>query len=227
MSFLENLLNRVIYVPAPELRRNWFIPINIVHFNFRLENDADYLCYKLFGLILSIGTFVIALLVFDVGASLNFLVDRASLLKDKFYLPRVFPLFMALPVIVLTIIVYLRARIGVDLRFFHVPILTHKQLLLGGSRGLWFLRALGGTTVGMACIFLPHFFAMRFISHYRLQDSLSFTAFTLFLELVGIAAGAAYMVASALVWEKTIRYFPSLQAQLETMVAIHKSNKTL
>jgi hypothetical protein len=227
MSFLQDFLQKLVRLPAPQLRRNWFIPIKVVHFNFRLENDADYLCYKLFGLILAIGTVFIAFLVFDVGASAYLLVDRQSLARDKFHLLRAFPLFMALPVVGMSVLFYLRARIGADLRFFHVPILAHKQLLLGGSRGLWFLRALGGTAVGIACIFLPQFFAIRFISHYGMQNSLGFTAFTLLLELVGIGAGTAYLVGSALLWEKTIRFFPQLQTQLETMVAIHKADKTL
>ncbi len=227
MYILKNFLKKAIQVPAPELRRNWFIPIHVLHFNYRLENDADYLCYKLFRVILAIGIIVIALLVFDVWSSGYFLADSASLAKDKFYLLRALPLFMALPACVVTILFYLRVRIGADLRFFHVPILTHKQLLLGGSRGLWFVRALVGTAVGFACIFMPHFFAIRFIAHYGLQNSLSFTAFTMFLEVIGIAAGSQYVVASALLWEKTIRFFAALETQLEMMVAIHKANKSL
>ena len=223
-SIVQRFLNDLIPLPPPAQREDLIIPISSFFHIYGLEHDAYYLCYRLFYFMVFAGTCVLAAFALDVWLDAGVFIDPEVFARGK---PRIlwrFTLYMAFPSFFISLLYYLRIRLGFDIRNQAVPITTHKQLFLGGSRGLWFVRALGGTAVGFVDITCTHLPAASLITHYRLHTQTEVVFLGAFFLVLIDAAGAFYLVASALLWEKTIRFFPDLERQLEAMVALDDSS---
>ena len=193
-------------------------PVKWLHPGICLERDAHFLCYQLCRTVLLFGLAVLAVLLLDIWLRTGLFFDPEAFQKNKLLLPIEFSKIMGPAAFGMTILFYLRARLSINLRNDELLVLMHKAILLGYSRRRWILRSMFVVGIGLPCLFLAHIVVIRFTLHFNMQDSLSFILLPqLFLEVGGLAGVSFALMSYSLVFEKTIRFFPHLEHDLQAM----------
>lgn len=206
-------------MPTPEKRRSgpippsWFLPV------YRSEHDADYLMGLLLNLVLFGGAGVVGAIILDARLAMGILVHTAAFERNKLLLTTTFSRLMGVSVLVLSVLFYLRIRIGIDIRRDDIPVLTHKALLLTTSLCKWIGRSFFGLAIGLIAIFATHIIVIQITSHYEQQNSLGFILLPQLFAIIAVAIGPIAIISYALVLEKAIFYPKEL---LENLARLHK-----
>jgi hypothetical protein len=224
---VRELITRIWPLPPPEKRRSgpvpptWFIPV------YRIERDADYLLGKLLNIVLLAGVALVGTIILDAHLAIGLLVDAAEFQQNKLLLPVTFSRLIGPPAFMLSLLFYLRMRVGIDICRDDIPVGGRKPWMLTTSRRKWIERALIIVLISPLCIFVSHIVVIQITLHYEQQDSLAFLLLPQAFGVAAVATGAICLPFAALILEKAIRSFPSFQENLQRNHDHYAKNKTI
>jgi hypothetical protein len=221
---LSRIIGRLFLLPPPDKRRSGIFPAKWFHHSLRLDRDADYVIYKLFNVLLVVGTVLVASIVIDAQLATGLLVDADEFQHNKLLLPTTFSRLIGLPALVLTVLSYLRVRLFIDICRDDIPVLTHDAILLTTSQHRWIVRSLLAMFIGLLCIFISHILVVQITLHYEKQGSLAFILIPQAFAIGAVAAGPVFLITYALVLEKATRHFAAFEENLKRISDYVQSN---
>lgn len=213
---MKEIIERYWPLPAPQLRKATLVPVDFINRGFRLERDGDYLCYIGFKTALFMNLAIYIAMLLDVKFRTGLIVDPAAYDANKLVLSRILEHLLAVPTIVITIAVYLRIRIPMDIKRDLIPIIIMPSVITDRPRGSWIRYSSIATLFPLLVIFLSHIVIERFTRHFHGEnDEFTIGIMQVSFQVYVYAGLPAVFSASALTLEKAIRFFPEAQDDLK------------
>lgn len=218
MKMLKMLLERLIPLPEPEKRCGGFPPYRWLHPGLRIERDADYLCYLLFKTGFYVGMCFFVFVLIDMHFKAGIFIDMEAFQQDKLLFSLALTKIMAVVMAILTPVFYLRTRLFMDIKNDGIPFLIRRIMLRGKPKKKWVRLGVWILFVSIAIISGSYILIAQVTGHYNMQDSLPLILIlAMSFTIYGGAYSGALALASMQFLEKTIRFFPEAQADLEKM----------
>lgn len=212
---LSRKLLKVWPLPPPELRLDPVVPIWVVHKEFRLTRDGDYLVYRAFCVSLAINAILFALLYADAFLKTGILIDPALVAIRPISLVVALQNFLLAPTFLVMFAFYLRLRLPMNLKTDMIPMLMLRATIEHSPRRSWIKWGVIGSCFCLLIPVVSHIPVERFIAHYHGEHSLPIIILMQLPFQVGCNAIAACAFSTGLLLlEKSIRFFPQVQDDL-------------
>jgi hypothetical protein len=213
----KNLIERLWPLPAPEKRR--LLPFLFVTKEFRNrirpERDGDYLCWQVGALTQMIGVAFLGVLLVDLGGQFGWFLDLKAVAETKAYFVVAWLDVVGKTSILLGLLCYLRLRLPMDLKNEQIPLPVRKKAFRGITRRDWTQRTAFLAVLIVGMLAFPEAAAGGLMEMWNIQDNLVAVVIEqvayVFLVPIAVVLG----VSMALFFEKSMRFFPEAQADLE------------
>lgn len=218
-SLKERLSRKILRVwplPPPELRRNSIVPIWFLHKEFRLTRDGDYLVYRAFCVSLVTDAILFMLLYADAFFSkTGILVDPALVAARPLRLVVALQNLLLAPTFLVMFAFYLRLRLPLSLKTDMIPMTMLRATIEHSPRRTWIKWGIIGVCLCFLMPMVAHIPVERFIGHYHGEKSIPIIILMqLPFQVFGNAVWPVLFSSSALLLEKSVRFFPQAQDDL-------------
>ncbi|MBN8997701.1 MAG: hypothetical protein J0H94_21035 [Rhizobiales bacterium] len=202
-------------LPPPAMRRNSFLPIQLVHKEFRLTRDCDFLVYRALCVSFVINVILFALLYADVFLKTGILIDPALVADHPLSLLVKLRNLLLAPTFLVMLAFYLRLRLPMNLKDDMIPISMLRTTIEQSPRGAWIRWSLFGVVTFLILPIGSHLAVGRFVAYYHGEHSIRIIILMqLIFQVFGTSCVTMGALTSALLLEKSIRFFPQAQDDL-------------
>lgn len=214
---MKEIIEKFWKLPPSTQRRCWSILFMPKQFKVRLrpERDGDYLCCQAGAIVQAIGFCFLAVLLIDVVGQFEWFIDQELFADRKVLFIITWMKLMSIVAPFLTILFYLRLRLTMDLKNEQIPFLAAKDFMRRLKRREWIQSAALFLIVIFFGMTMPETYSQGFIEMYHLENSVVAAVIHQATFAFVIPFFVSFLISQALVLEKSIRFFPRAQEDLE------------
>ena len=117
MNYTQKVLELLIPIPPKEKRSEILVPIKLAFGDdSHIKNKIMYVAYLNLHLLLLVGFIGYIILLLDLFLGTFYLIDKKEYLATPFEISRTFCMGMQVPSILINVLMYLRSRVGTQIR---------------------------------------------------------------------------------------------------------------
>lgn len=205
------------YWPLPEVEkrhlRKQFLP-RMIYQHVRADRDADYLCYLAAWVTLLLEAVLVLLMLLDVLFQTDIFLNYAALELRKLNFLEVFLHIMCKIIPVIVVVFYLRIRLVTNLEYDLVPFILNGHFLKNRKKKQWLIRILPIFLLAWIVCAFPELGILKFLDYPSLENDALLILLTQIAIMCVFPLLVPFLVSATLVIEKTLRFFPQAQQNL-------------